>query len=606
MMQISTRGYIKAFQKGIAKFVQLLLSPVWNNLPFFIGVFILLTLPSWVNLYVGWFNPIFFVMTDLNFPKFTFVPVVFSYLLCVFVYLFSKLRTIKIVFKTFVYTLLVILDIVEFYLLYYFGMRISPFAGQLLLETNGNEASDFISTYVLSLPGFFICLSMITVGILIIYAEHRYSKCAWRKLSNSYYIAFFFLAFLIYMGIRSRRYSMKFVQLFSVETQGELGGLIEGFPANPLAETMLTIKSVTLMDEAEKVAANISKVKVDSCSGLSPRIILILGESFNKRHSSLYGYPLATNPKLEKRKEAGGLFVFTDVISAFNSTSATIQYLLSTRSAEPGNYWTEEPLFPMFFRKAGYKVFWLDNQLVNDKGSMFDFLCSYYLNKREVEEACFDIRNNQLYAHDMDFLAEWKKVSHLQTDRDFVFFHLWGQHLWAGSRFPQTPENLCFTADSIDRPDLEEKYRKEIADYDNATRYNDSVVDSIFSFFNDQEAIAIYISDHGEEINDYRTHVGRSHELPLKSDPVRCQFEVPMFVWCSPKYIEAHPDVVERIKRAVDKPFMTDDMSHVLFDLAGIKSPFYQETKSVLSDQYQPRSKRSLLLGEGAYEEIVR
>lgn len=502
--------------------------------------------------------------------------------------------------------LLIILDIVELYLLYYFGMRISPFASQLLLETNGNEASDFISTYVLSLPGLFICLSMIVVAVVLIYAEKRYAKCTWRKLSNNYYIALFFMAFMIYMGIRSRRYTAKFVQLFTIEDQGQLGELVEGFPTNPLAETILAIRSVTLLDDAEKVAATISKVKVDSCSYLSPKIIFILGESFNKYHSNLYGYPLTTNPKLEKRKKDGELFVFTDVVSAFNSTSATIQYVLSTQSADPGNHWTEEPLFPMFFREAGYKVFWFDNQLVNDKGSMFDFLCSYYLNKKEVEEACFDIRNNQLYPYDMEILTEWKKVSHMQTDKDFIFFHLWGQHLWAGSRFPHTPENLYFTADSIARPDLAENYRAEIADYDNATRYNDSVVDSIFSLFSDQEAIAIYVSDHGDEINDYRLHVGRSHEIPMTSDQVRCQFEIPMFVWCSPKYAKAHPEVVERIKRSVNKPFMTDDISHMLFDLAGIKSPFYKETKSVINERYQPRPKRFFTMGEGVYEEIMR
>lgn len=99
-------------------------------------------------------------------------------------------------------------------------MRISPFASQLLLETNGNEASDFISTYVLSLPGLFICLSMIVLAVVLIYAEKRYAKCAWRKLSNSYYIALFFMAFMIYMGIRSRRYTAKFVQLLLFDLAG--------------------------------------------------------------------------------------------------------------------------------------------------------------------------------------------------------------------------------------------------------------------------------------------------------------------------------------------------------------------------------------------------
>lgn len=41
------------------------------------------------------------------------------------------------------------------------------------------------------------------------------------------------------------------------------------------------------------------------------------------------------------------------------------------------------------------------------------------------------------------------------------------------------------------------------------------------------------------------------------------------------------------------------DMFHLLFDLAGINSPFYQETKSVINDNYAPREKRFLLMGEG-------
>ena len=135
-----------------------------------------------------------------------------------------------------------------------------------------------------------------------------------------------------------------------IEDQNELGLLVGGFPTNSLAETTLAIRSVMLLDDADKVAANIPKVKVDSCSFLSPKIIFILGESFNKHHSNLYGYPQTTNLKLQKRKKDGELFVFTYVVSAFNSTSATIQYILSTASADPGNHWTQELLFPMFFR----------------------------------------------------------------------------------------------------------------------------------------------------------------------------------------------------------------------------------------------------------------
>lgn len=50
---------------------------------------------------------------------------------------------------------------------------------------------------------------------------------------------------------------------------------------------------------------------------------------------------------------------------------------------------------------------------------------------------------------------------------------------------------------------------------------------------------------------------------------------------------------------------MKDFSCLLLFGLAGIRSPFYQETKSVINDNYNPRAKRFLLMGEGAYEDII-
>ena len=40
---------------------------------------------------------------------------------------------------------------------------------------------------------------------------------------------------------------------------------------------------------------------------------------------------------------------------------------------------------------------------------------------------------------------------------------------------------------------------KTIADYDNATLYNDIVLSKIVDLFRQQEAIVIYLSDHGED-----------------------------------------------------------------------------------------------------------
>ena len=43
-------------------------------------------------------------------------------------------------------------------------------------------------------------------------------------------------------------------------------------------------------------------------------IVVVIGESFNKYHSSLYGYSHNTNPNLLEERRKGNLYVFT----AFN------------------------------------------------------------------------------------------------------------------------------------------------------------------------------------------------------------------------------------------------------------------------------------------------
>lgn len=52
-----------------------------------------------------------------------------------------------------------------------------------------------------------------------------------------------------------------------------------------------------------KIQAISKENGVASCSEDSINVVFVLGESFIKAHSSLYGYPLKTMPNMEKEKE---------------------------------------------------------------------------------------------------------------------------------------------------------------------------------------------------------------------------------------------------------------------------------------------------------------
>ena len=170
-----------------------------------------------------------------------------------------------------------------------------------------------------------------------------------------------------------------------------------------------------------------------------------------------------------------------------------------------------------------------------------------------------------------------------------VVFHLNGQHLDAKERFPNTPENNYFKYSDVPNKAkyLTKGKKQEIADYDNATRYNDKIMKEIFTMFENSNTVVVYFSDHGEEIYDYRDSKGRVQGTMTK-EAVKFQYEIPFVVWCSDKYKNNHPDIVESIRQSVNRPIMSDDVCHLMFHLGGIKTKYYKPERDYISTDFKP------------------
>ena len=180
------------------------------------------------------------------------------------------------------------------------------------------------------------------------------------------------------------------------------------------------------------------------------------------------------------------------------------------------------------------------------------------------------------------------------------------QHVSYSDRYPK--EEAYFTPGDIRREDLTQQERQVVADYDNATRYNDQVVDAILARFTDRDAIAVYLSDHGEEVYDYRDFFCRSHDLPLTPEVCKYQFEIPFMIWMSDTYRRNRPDVAAQVAGALDRPFSADDLSHLLLDLAGIRCRWYDPARSLIGERFDTTRPRPLLMGfepAGNYETII-
>ena len=155
-------------------------------------------------------------------------------------------------------------------------------------------------------------------------------------------------------------------------------------------------------------------------------------------------------------------------------------------------------------------------------------------------------------------------------------------------RYPNDSEFNVFTKDSVKRNDIDGRRKSQIAHYDNATLYNDWVVNGVIQRFNDRNAVILYLSDHGEELYDFRDHYGRTQERVKTRDMLKYQYEIPFMIWCSDYYMENHPDLVSNIASAVDKPFMNDNVCQILMGLVGMKTKYYNPKRDLLSPQYEP------------------
>lgn len=451
-------------------------------------------------------------------------------------------RIAEAIYRVFVLSCLGLLSLAESFLLIRFGTPFSFSVIQLLWETDGRESLEFLKTYCTT-PAFLLpaaaCL-LLTAGYLL--AEHR--KIRFELHSRKVRISLLFLlagSGAFYVSRLHFQYALTRTGDFPGEMMRQTATLT---PFERLHTSLFWFRHEFSAENAEQLLRTLESVEIESCSFRSPCIVIIIGESFSKHHSSLYGYPLPTNPRLEERLRRGELFVFRDVVSPANLTTSVLSNLFSPASLGSGQSWKDSPLFPALFKKAGYTTCHLDNQAAGNDYDYHDLGLKALFNARSTP-LLFTVHNENRHPYDLELLDDYDRLTSRDDTPELVVFHLMGQHVSYSDRYPK--EEAYFTPGDIRREDLTQQERQVVADYDNATRYNDQVVDAILARFTDRDAIAVYLSDHGEEVYDYRDFFCRSHDLPLTPEVCKYQFEIPFMIWMSDTYRRNRPDVAAQV-----------------------------------------------------------
>ena len=319
----------------------------------------------------------------------------------------------------------------------------------------------------------------------------------------------------------------------------------------------------------------------------STLVVMIIGESCNRNHMSVYGYDRETTPRLSSRDD---IFAFDNVISANSSTLNSVMNFLTVRNIE--NPLPIDSCIHIFdvMHSARYKSFWLSNQ--SPIGLWDNGVTSLAENADVVKfvnvTASSSMESTQMKSFD-EYLIEPLGIAVKNDSKNkIVFVHLMGSHTSYNKRYPIDFEVFKNSVDN----------KSKIVDaYDNAIVYNDFVIDSIFSllktysqFHPNVRVSALYFSDHGENVYDEGEYAGHDYSGNIPYANV----EIPFIFWFSQSQIENLEDKYGFLEKDLSTPYEIDDLFHTIIDLSDISTACFDECRSFVNSHYDASRKRLL------------
>lgn len=524
----------------------------------------------------------------------------------------AKSKKAKIAVKALLYLIFWVLMGITLFLVLNFEMCISQQTLTVLVETNPKESSEFVDTYMLTNASQLSYLFDFVVLVIIAVCEWKRRAIA-RFLRRKFNVRFctWFTGVCATIGIVLMLVCHGW--LLCCRNSAQIYTWRHYFPydsLDPVTQSLHAINSLRAFDNdvdfAIEQAKEVYKTtpKVEEQDSLT--VIYVLGESYNKHHASLYDYPTLTTPCMERERDKGNLFVFTDVVAQENVTSVVEKNTFSINSVGDGENWFDHPNFTTIFKRSGYDVWMWDMQRTYMTKRLYTITVNAFIYNSDIERLSYTACNDTTFAYDMQLVDDFQKKAKFTKKHNLVVLHLMGQHVSFSRRYPRKSVYEKYHSTDIKRSEkwLNKDKKWAIATYDNATLYNDAVMGHIFDLYRDKNAVVVYFSDHGEEIYDYRDERGRHVSYTPSPNMLRHQNEVPFVIWCSNRYKQLHPEIVKNIATSVNRKFMTDNVGQTLLNLGRIKTSYYRPERDVISPRFTTRTR--LLYDHVDYDEVMK
>ena len=418
------------------------------------------------------------------------------------------------------------------------GSHFSSDTVAIVMATNIGESKEFIRTYF-SVPFF----ALIIIGLMSLgYALYRFAiqinKFGKNIALVATFISIFSCSYFLLNG--SESWKSKFYNKITTFITYELPPNLREYRQNLVVECSLKA---------------------------TPQfIVLILGESYSRSHSSLYGYEKLTCPRLSRMTDSL-LSVYDNVDAPATNTIPCLKAIMSTYIPEYKDSvkWYECVTLPQIMSSVGYKTLWVSNQ---SPSGVFDNVAARYAELCDTS-IWVGSKYKGVYKNDYDekVLDVFQNANlFIPNDKYFIIIHLMGSHCSYSQRYPI--EYKTFSTD--DYQNYPEHQRQILSDYDNSVLYNDFIVSELFNIFSSKECLAYYFSDHSldlfESSDDYFGYGKLNNPQSLKA-----AISIPYMVYGSACFQRNFPTQWNTIKENASLSYNTAETIKHISDMLGIQ-----------------------------------
>ena len=329
-------------------------------------------------------------------------------------------------------------------------------------------------------------------------------------------------------------------------------------------------------------------LRLDDAAGVLPEkapgtVIVVIGESASRTFMKAYtpSFPYDDTPWLAARMEDPDFVVFRHAYSCWSQTVPVLQRALTEQSQYNDKEFYNSTSLIDVAKKAGYETYWFSNQ-----GRYGQYDSAITLVAKTADRAEW-VDDSYLFTekYDENLLEYLTQID--GTKNNFIVLHIMGSHIYYNNRYPSSFNRWVNAAGGAGT---------NAESYANSILYTDDNLRRIFEYARDHLNLQamVYFSDHGEDLEiSHNPDVFNFHMV-----------RIPMFVYLSPAYRAAEPQVAAALKSHEQQYFTNDMIYDTVSGILRAPSNHYDATQDFASPAYRfTRDNLTTMLGQHALTE---